>query len=217
MRCITKPVFDRLTYRSEIQSQVYSFLSCAGSGRANWGTQVPWVDGLGCLLKSWKSLWRTCEHGSPGCTSGSLDTAGGDVMAAQTTGINPPKRFPCADSQATPPGPRYLSSVAGPTLGVHLHFVQLAWLVQPSLKVTQRTLSTAILSHSFWNLVLCRDLPLFLSYPRGYTLFCHVLQRCRDFPICLTTTECWLNSVRNFSVSKGLCNVHPWVVLLSIS
>lgn len=139
VRCITKPVFNRLTYRSEAQSQEHGFFSCAGSGRANWGTQVPWVDGLGCLFKSWKSLWRTGEHASPGSTLGGLGAAAGDVMAVQTAGINPPKRFPCADSQAsTPGGPtEYLSSVAGPTLWVHLHLLCLGY--QANLMPFQRS------------------------------------------------------------------------------
>lgn len=203
-------------YRSEAQSQDHSFFSCAGSGRANRGTQIPWVDGLGCLLKSWKSLWRTCEHGSPGCMSDSLGTAGGDVMAVQTSGINHLR----GSHVLIPPGPtECLSSVAGPTLGMHLRSAQLSYEAKqmPSPKVTQRALPTAILSHSFWISVLCHDFPPFLSYLWGYTLFCHILQRCRDFPLCLTTTECWLNCVRKFSVSKGLCDVHPWAVRLSIS
>lgn len=39
-----------------------------------------------CLPKSPKSLWRSCEHRSPGCTLGTLGTASDDVVAVQSAG-----------------------------------------------------------------------------------------------------------------------------------
>lgn len=38
-----------------------------------------------CLPKRWKSLWRSCEHISAGCTLGSLGTAS-VVVAVQSAG-----------------------------------------------------------------------------------------------------------------------------------